>query len=127
MTKEQLRSTGEALIALTEGATLEYSYPLDIHGWLACRLENERNNTNWDPIQALRRGLILRVKPAKATRPIRVDELPYIFETKEPNEQYHLWTREGFYDAMIKRCIKIGATWTVDGKTFKSFEVEETK
>ncbi len=70
-----------------------------------------------------------RIKPMPKMRPIRVDELPYIFETLEGDRNTirstHLWRRDDFSGQLIERGIKIRATYTTDGVTWCPFDIEE--
>lgn len=67
-----------------------------------------------------------RIKPAKKMRLIEQHELPYVFETIEcEGKVSHLWSCQDFTPRMIKRCADINTTFTTDGKSVRSFMVEE--
>ncbi len=120
MTKDELRSTGEALIAFADDKEIQYK----MNGVWA----DSRGDLN----QVL--GLVsdvvcYRIKPAPAMRPIRADELPPVF-------MWRLDAYDMYPQAVTRGCAKTmpvswfevnaqkGSEFSVDGVTWKRFEVE---
>lgn len=120
MTKDELRSTGEALIALSEGKEIEYK----MNGlWTRSSMDIST------VLSLIDDDVPYRVRVLPRMRPIRVDELPYCFVIREDENDMHPCSiRRTFADAeAINRWIDQGTNWTDDGITWNRFEKEVTE
>jgi len=118
MTKEELKQTGEALIALSEGKKVQLVTVHDGNwGDFTGSVENLSGNI----------ATLWRIKPKPKMRTIRVDELPYLFEVRDsPNDMYSATNKNTGSDMseFIESCAKYGYEWTGDGIKWNRFEIE---
>lgn len=126
MTKEEIKNHGECLIAFAEGKTIQYCYS-GKQGWHDIVPDH--------PMPSVFK--MLRIKPEKKKRLLKVEELPPVFWVRQRRKVYAWELCVGF--EIGQRAMKLGwgyvvnfnetalehFEWSPDRKEVRSFEVEE--
>lgn len=116
MSPEQLKETGLALIALSEGKEVEVFFGK--WGSFTGSVDGISGNIS----------CLWRIKPSPKMRPIRKDELPFVFVVRDSDNDMHLVSvqREFFNGNVTPSDYALRHyEYSMDGKTWHKFEKED--